>query len=389
MFQSFLVYGLLALVLFLLGREISIKEAYSNRHFNTEYKFFSWEMILMLLSFGFVVGVRWDVGVDHLAYLDGYKTIQKYGEFWGREDSIEIGFVLISKLFAFFNIHFSIYFAFWGIMQMLFLYLTFKNNKYLYPYIGLILILGPLFLSWNNGIRQTLATCIFMYGSQYIVDRKFLKYLLWVFIATLIHKSAWIVLVFYFIPRDRIIINNRLIQLSILLFSIFLGFNKFWIDNLTRFGDILSFIGYEGYANNIDLIINEEVNKNFGVKTIAFLLINITVILLSKNILKSYNDRRLILYYNLFFIGVCLYYILFNTSHIFLRMIYYFDIVILAFNAFLLHFLFYKSKLPNMIRTPLFIIILLLSISWTFGAVYEAATGVDQMVLYKFYWNYI
>lgn len=389
MLQSFLVYGLLALVLFLLGREISIKEAYTNRHFNRVYKFLSWEMILMLLLFGFIVGVRWDVGVDHLAYLDGYKTIIKYGEFWGREDDMEVGFLLISKLFAFFNIHFSLYFAFWGIMQMLFLYLTFKNNKYLYPFIGLILILGPLFLSWNNGIRQTLATCIFMYGSQYIVDRKFLKYLLWVFIATLIHKSAWIVLVFYFIPRDRVIINNRLIQLSILLFSIFLGFNKFWIDNLTRFGDILSFIGYEGYANNIDLIINEEVNKNFGVKTISLLVIYTIIILFSKHILKAYNDKRLILYYNLFFIGVCLYYILFNTSHIFLRMIYYFDLVLLTFNVYLLHFLYYKSKLPNNIRTPLFIIVLLLSISWTFGSVYEAATGVDQMVLYKFYWNYI
>ncbi len=389
MLQSFLVYGLLALVLFLLGREISIKEVYSNRHFNREYKFLSWEMILMLLSFGFVVGVRWDVGVDHLSYLDSYKILLQYGEYWKRSDSIEIGFQLISKLFAFLNIHFSLYFAFWGIMQMLFLYLTFKNNKYLYPYIGLILILGPLFLSWNNGIRQTLATCIFMYGSQYIIDRKFLKYLLWVFIASLFHKSAWLVLVFYFIPRDRVIINNRLIQLSILLVAIFLGFNKFWIESLTRLGDILSFLGYAWYSNNLDLLINEEINKNFGVKTISLLLINITVILFSKNILKSYNDRRLILYYNLFIIGICLYYMLFNTSHIFLRILYYFDLVLLAFNAFLLHFLFYKSKLPSFIRTPLFIIVLVLSIAWTFGSVYEAGIGVDKMVLYKFFWNYI
>lgn len=389
MLQSFLVYGLLALVLFLLGREISIKEAYANRHFNREYKFLSWEMILMLLSFGFVVGVRWDVGVDHLSYLNDYKIVQKYGEFWSRLDSFEIGYILITKLFAFFNIHFSIYFAFWGIMQMLFLYLTFKHNKYLYPYIGLILILGPLFLSWNNGIRQTLATCIFMYGSQYIVDRKFLKYLLWVFIATLIHKSAWLVLVFYFIPRDRVIINNRLVQLFILFVSIFLGFNQFWIDNLTRFGDVLSLIGYDRYSERLDLMILEDVDKSFGVKTIILLIVNITVILFSKYILKSYNDKRLILYYNLFFIGICLYYMLFNTSHIFLRVLYYFDIVRLVFPAFLLHFLYYKTKLPNMIRTPLFIIILLLSISWTFGAVYEAATGVDKMVLYKFFWNYI
>ncbi|MFV0599416.1 MAG: EpsG family protein [Bacteroidales bacterium] len=389
MLQSFLVYGLLALVLFLLGREISIKEAYANRHFNTEYKFLSWEMILMLLSFGFVVGVRWDVGVDHLSYLDGYKTIQKYGEFWGREDSIEIGFVLISKLFAFLNIHFSLYFAFWGIMQMLFLYLTFKNNKYLYPYIGLILILGPLFLSWNNGIRQTLATCIIMYGSQYIVDRKFLKYILWVFIATLIHKSAWIVLLFYFIPRDRVIINNRLLQLSILFVSIYLGFNQFWIDNLTRFGDIFSLLGYERFVDKIEVFINEDVDKNFGFRTISRLIIEFIVLLFSKKILSSYKDSRLVLFYNLFFIGICLYYLLYNTSHVFLRVLYYFDIVRLAFSALLLHYLLYKSKMYNLVKLPLFIIILLLAVSWTTVFVYEAGTGIDRAVLYKFFWDYI
>jgi len=273
MLQSFLVYGLLALVLFQLGREISIKEAYANRHFNSEYKFLSWEMIILLLSFGFIVGVRWDVGVDHLSYLDGYKTIQKYGEFWGREDSLEIGFIIISKLFAFFNAHFSIYFAFWGIMQILFLYLSLKNNKYLYPYIGLILILGPLFFSWNGGIRQNLATCIFIYGSQYIVDRKFLKYLFWVFIATLFHKSAWLVLVFYFIPRNRLIIKNRAFQLLLLFIAIYLGFNQFWIENLSKFGDIIALIGYDRYSEQISVFIYDEVDKNFGVKTIILLLV--------------------------------------------------------------------------------------------------------------------
>lgn len=387
MLQSFLVYGLLALVLFLLGREISLKDAYNNKHFNKEYQFISWEMILMLLSFGFVVGVRWDVGVDHLSYLQGYKDVGTFGFY--RRDTFEIGFALITKVFALFNLHFSFYFAFLGILQMLFLYLAFKNNKYLYPYIGLILILGPLFFSWNNGIRQTLATCIFMYGSKYIVDRKFLKFLLWVFIASLFHKSAWIVLAFYFIPREKIIISNRLVQISILLVCIYLGFNQFWINELTRFGDLLSLIGYEKYSQGLDVFINEDTSKNFGVKTIIILLIEFSVILFSKKILSVYNDKKLVLYYNLFFIGICSYYLLFNTSHIFLRMLYYFDLVRLIYTAFLLHYLFYRSKLKSSIRTPLFIVLFLFAISYTFGAVYEAGTGVERAVFYKFFWDYI
>ncbi len=389
MLQSFLVYGLLALVLFLLGREIAVKEAYLNKHFNKEYKFLSLEMILMLVLFGFVVGVRWDVGVDHLSYLSEYKALQKHGEFWGREN-FEIGYVFISKLFAFLDIHFSFYFAFWGIMQMLFLYLTFKHNKYLYPYIGLILILGPLFLSWNNGIRQSLATCIIMYGSQYIIDRKFLKYLFWVFIATLFHKSAWLVLLFYLIPRNRVVISNRFAQLSILLFSIYLGFNPFWINLLSSFDSLIGSLGYVFYSENLDMWIYEDVERNFGVKSIIMLIVYIITILFSKEIIKTYNDKRTIFYYNLFFIGICLLYLLYNQHMVFLRIIMYFDLVRLILPVFLLHFLYYKSKLPENVRLPLFIIILLLSISYTFGEVYQAATtGVDNAVLYKFFWDYI
>lgn len=386
MLQSFLVYGLLALILFFLGREISIKEAYSQTHFQKEKIFLSWEMVFMLLLFGFVVGVRWDVGVDHLSYLKIYKDYINFKQF--DRDNLEIGYIFITKLFATLNLHFSFYFAFWGILQMLFLYLAFKNNKYLYPYIGLILILGPLFLSWNNGMRQTLATCIFMFGAQYIVDRKFLKYLFWVFIASLFHKSAWIVLPFYFIPINKILISNRFLQLTILFICIYLGFNQFWIHELTRFGDLLSFIGYERYSENLDMIIYDEVFKNFGIKTTFLLLINVVIIIFSKSILNSYNDKKFNLYYNLFFIGICLYYLLFNTSHIFLRVLYYFDIVKLLFSALMLHFLYFKSKLAYIIRVPLFLILFLLSISYTFGSVYEAMIGVDNSILYKFFWNY-
>lgn len=386
MLQSILVYGLLAVILFLLGREISIKETYSLKHLHKGKPFLSWEMVFMLLLFGFVVGVRWDVGVDHLSYMKNYNDYILYKNF--DRDNLEIGYVFITKLFATLNFHFSFYFAFWGMLQMLFLYLSFKNNKYLYPYIGLILVLGPLFLSWNNGMRQTLATCIFMFGSQYIVDRKFLKYLFWVFIASLIHKSAWIVLPFYFIPINRILISNRLLQLIILFSCIYLGFNQFWIQELTRFGNLVSFIGYEKYSENFDMIINEEISKNFGIKTIILLIINIVIILFSKQIIHSYNGEKYKLYYNFFFIGICLYYLLFNTSHIFLRVIYYFDIVKLLFSALILHFLYFRSKMTNIIRIPLFVLLLLLSISYTFGAVYEAATGIDKMVLYKFFWEY-
>ena len=108
-------------------------------------------------------GVRWNVGVDHLSYLANYENIKAGGEF--RSRGIEIGFNLISKLFASWNVHFTIYFAFWAFCQLFFIYYAFKNERYLLPYIGIVLILGPHYLNWMNGIRQTLAACIFVFCS--------------------------------------------------------------------------------------------------------------------------------------------------------------------------------------------------------------------------------
>ena len=132
---------------------------------------------------------------------------------------LEGAFMYFSQLFAYLNLHFTFFFGFWAFLQISFMYLTFKNERYLLPYIGIIIVFGGHYVGWMNGIRQIIAACIFVYSIQFIYDRKALKYFLLIFIATLFHKSAVLLFVFYFIPQ-RDYFKNRFISLGLLLLAV-------------------------------------------------------------------------------------------------------------------------------------------------------------------------
>ena len=94
-----------------------------------ETAFFRGSIIISCLIFAIVFGARYDTGVDHLAYLEGYQYLLKGYE---RED-MERGFYIIVRLFAGFNLHFFFYFAFLAFLQIFFFYYAFRNEQQLYP----------------------------------------------------------------------------------------------------------------------------------------------------------------------------------------------------------------------------------------------------------------
>ena len=72
MLQSFFVYITTGVLLFILG-DISYKR---DKKKNT---FWTLEVFLLLVVFATLAGLRWNVGVDHLAYLNNYITCANTG----------------------------------------------------------------------------------------------------------------------------------------------------------------------------------------------------------------------------------------------------------------------------------------------------------------------
>ncbi len=122
----------------------------------------------------------------------------------------EKGFYFLGVLAKTFTTNYHIYFLFIGVLSMFFLYKDLKKYS-LFPLLGLCAYLARFFMARNLvQIRAGLAYLIVLWGIKYIHEKKIWHYFLLVWIASLIHFSAWIALPLYFIhnwlPVNRITI---------------------------------------------------------------------------------------------------------------------------------------------------------------------------------------
>ena len=195
MLQTILVYLFLLLTMMaFVSKTFKIEGvALSNNIFGIKNS----PLILAMLLFAVVFGMRYGVGVDHLGYLDDYKDIlnsQHSGKI------MEPAFAFITNLFAAASLHYSFYFSFLAFLQIFFLFYTFKRNEErVLPFLVLTLILGGVYLSYMNGIRQQLAFCIFVFSLEFIFKRKPIKHYLLILLAFMFHSSALLLLPIYFL----------------------------------------------------------------------------------------------------------------------------------------------------------------------------------------------
>jgi len=373
---SILVYGSLTAILFFSGKFAAERQEIRWR-MGMDTPFFAPEIILALLAFAFVCGARWNVGADHLSYLKDYQYLQQTGHFFSRDD-YEPGFKFISKFFAFFNIHFFFYFALWGFLQLFFVLFAFKDERNFYPYFAIIIILGELFFTWNNGMRQSLASCIFLYSYKYIEEKHFLKFLITIIAASLIHYSAIFCIIFYFI-LNRDIPFNKYIYLLLLVISVIIGRISFLANFIQNIGQILSAVGYDEYEKTKTTINNLS---NFGGRSLILLTICAVNIWFLPEIYKYFNyGKRIKIFFILYFLGIISYFMLLNSS-ILARGTYYFSIFQLPSLAYL--FLYTKNN-----KKIIYYGLIALFVIYSLASYYLDLSRPADFTNYRFFWNHI
>ena len=155
--QTYFIYLLLFVVMLFLAKRASER----NEWF--------W-MILAILLYAIVFGLRYGVGVDHLAYLADY---MRYGlAASGQYDDTEIGFKFFRDTLAQNDIHFSVYFVIIAFVQLWLVFKAVQKDKFIYPYLVVAFFLGCIWLSYSNGLRQQLAFCFFAYSLLFIENKK-------------------------------------------------------------------------------------------------------------------------------------------------------------------------------------------------------------------------
>lgn len=179
------------------------------------------EVIFKRLSFVFVFLVlglfsafRYGIGIDYTSYIMHIERIAN-----GLPSNMEPGFQYLAKLIMFITNDPIMVIASASIITSYF-YISaiYKQSNDIKLSIFLFLTWGYYFFTFNT-IRNYLALAIVVYSIIYLFDKKYYKFIFWVLIASLFHKSALICLPFYFIASKKI---NKQTYLLILMVSILL-----------------------------------------------------------------------------------------------------------------------------------------------------------------------
>ena len=386
MLLSFFVYTLTAVALFALARNATHRENNLLRLEGHGIGFCSMELILSICLFAFIAGARYKTGVDHITYLEEYLRIQELGE--PSRETFEGGFLLISKWFAGAGFHFFFYFFFWAAIQIGFVYYALRDKKFLLPYVGLCIMLGPYFLSWMNGIRQCVVACVFVFLVEFIDKRKFFHYAVALILLSFIHRSAVLLLPLYFVLRIDFgaLLMRRKLLLCLLLLCALIGSAPTWLSIVGAAEGVLKLLGYDTYAANIEVMATENLREMaWGPGRLSIFVCGAMIIWYCPSMREYFrNDNRMGMYFVLFLFGTYLYNLFANTSHIFLRPIEYLTIFRLPLTAYLLCFLWKKSK-----KVPFFVL-LFLSCSNAYISILKAVirpTVMSEYSLYKFFWT--
>lgn len=367
--QTFIVYILLFISMYFLSKQ------------GIQRGGIIWILALLVL-YSIVFGLRYGVGVDYMEYLNDYSKLQSMGALYQYDDT-EFGFKALQSFFALNGIHYTVYFGFIAFLQLLLIFLAFKDDKSIYPYIVMAFCLMCVWLSYANGLRQQLAFCFFAY-SIFFQDKRyraiFLSILL--FLAISMHNSAYLL-----IPVMLVVLlfrkewfRNVKFQLILLAGAILLGQTqlvKTVLGGLESYMQYFEIFGYDEYFSNKDLqdLMMRQSSRN-GVGYYIILVIDVIMIILSRDVKSYYKSQYLTTAYNLYYIGTILHYLLIASS-IIQRVNYYFygfQFIIMAYTLF-----FCKARKRNLYYVLVGVLILCF-----IGYMYRM---YDNTSAYYFFWQ--
>ena len=253
-------------------------------------------LLIPCFLFALIFGCRFNVGVDyHMYYLD---YLYNYSP-----RDLEAGFLFIKETFQNNNLHFALYFGFIAFIQIFFFMIAFRKKAYLYPFILFVLFLSCIELGWMNGIRQSIATCIFVYATTFIIEKKTLKYVLAILLAMQFHNSAIILLPVYFITLLPIL-KNKWISIGIFITALFV--NTLPVERFdVLFTQAANLLGYGDVYDSENALIELE-NSGSGLGRLVLNTIFLVIILYSNKLKEFFNndERWFNIIYNLYIIGM-------------------------------------------------------------------------------------
>lgn len=291
-------------------------------------------VVYAIVIYAIIFGLRYGVGTDTNAYIDDYNS--SLGGF--SDANNEAGFAWLQNLFASNALPSSLFLGVIAFVQLFLVFLTLRKDAYVLPYIAITFMLGCVWLTFANGIRQEIAFSIYFFAMGFMDKKHFYIYFVLVFLATLFHNSAAILFILFpLLLVNKDIFSSRIIQFTLFITAIFVGNQNIVPQMMDKLESIATMFGYENYFDDRYLDMFMKKNGGNGLGYYILLLLPGITIYYSDILKKSIpNIKKL---YNLYFIGIILRYA-FISSPLIQRVNYYFygfEFIIMAYLLYVLH----------------------------------------------------
>lgn len=299
------------------------------------------------LFFALICGIRWNVGSDSV----GYMIVFRDGRI--REESVEHLWNFLVQSIHGLDLHYTIGMAITGFVQIYFTTKLTSKYRYILIFFPIVLFGGVYFIGWCNAVRQMMAASIFVYSIQYILNKKFIPYVMCIFAATQIHHSAqvlYVMYVFAYIRPDKISISDKkILTTSIFIVCFVLGMTPQFQNFLGLFFFLVESLGTYDYVGNViqqTIVEGEMSERNFGPMQLSYFLTALAPIWFGSELKREYKDK--VPYFDLWwffsYIYSCGYFLVCNVQFMFIRPFLYFQPFQLIINSLLLYY-FYCNKL--------------------------------------------
>jgi hypothetical protein len=187
---------------------------------------------IMIVTIPIVISTfRYKVGIDFDSYKEYYDIIlRRYNSGEHMPPQFETGFIILNIIsYYIFNNAQGAFF----LMSLLFVCFSIGGiikykDKVSIP-ISTLIFMTFFYSAFFNGSRQLLAASIVFFSLSYLLNKEYIKYILFIILATLFHKTALMALPFYFLVpknKEKIDYNDKKFNISIILFIILFPFLK-------------------------------------------------------------------------------------------------------------------------------------------------------------------
>jgi hypothetical protein len=333
-------------------------------------------LLFLFLIFWLIAGLRYETGVDWPGYTQFYNQIENISNIFGgsidvlNNSEFEIGYTLLNSILKLFTNNVQLLFLFIALVTNLMLFSSLKIYSN-HIFISLIIYFCTMyFVTDMDIIRQCISINIFFISLKYIIHKNIYKYFLLIFIASLFHQTALLLLPLYFFLNKRFKNSILLIFVSIgVIFALFqISWLRFVINHAIDLG---------AFTLKLSSYMMKGHSRIFGIGFLGNLII-LVFCLIKRNSMKS--NKMFNLFLNMYVFSLIFYYFTWEISIISSRFRLYFligNIVLLTYFIDM-----YKNRL---IKSLVFVFIV--SYCLFYGRIY--LFEYTEAISYNPYQNYV